>query len=242
MKTGIIIQARMGSTRLPGKVLADLEGKSVLARVIERCKRVEYVDTVMVATTTLPADNKTTEEALSSGADSVFRGEAEHVLDRYYQAAKEAKLDTIVRITADCPLLDPQHSSFVVGSFLGLQDADYVSNVHPPTMPDGLDTEVFSFGALEKAWHKASLAYEWEHVTPYIWNPKNNFKVFNLQAQEDLSCHRWTLDYKADLIFCRQVYSKLGPDFTSADVLSLVRSNPKLLHTTLTRNKTFIYS
>ncbi len=227
MHTVAIIQARMGSTRLPGKVLADVCGRPLLARVIERARAIQNVDRVVVATTAGDHDRSVLEVARQHGVDA-FAGNEDDVLDRFYQAAKAYCAQMIVRLTADCPLLDPGVSGRVVAVFSS-GAYDYVSNTLTRTFPDGLDTEVFSFAALDRAWTEAGLVSEREHVTPYIWKHPEHFRVANVSGERDLSEHRWTVDEPRDLEFVRAVYAKLGEgDFGMAEVLGLLASHPEL--------------
>src|SRR5438034_10464182 len=159
----------MGSTRLPGKTLADVAGKPMLARLVERARRIPGVERVIIATTEKPAD-----EAILRFAEDhdlpAYAGREEDVLDRFYQAACRFGVSVVVRVTPDCPLLDPRVSGLVVARFVEARGAvDYASNTQPPTFPDGLDTEVFSFAVLARAWREATVPSEREHVTAYIW-------------------------------------------------------------------------
>ena len=158
-----------------------------------------------------------------------FRGSEDDVLDRYYQAAKYFRADVIVRITADCPLIDSTVIDKVVRVFQ-TGKYDYVSNTIQPTYPDGLDTEAFRFDTLEQTWHEASLKSEREHVTPYIWKHPNIFRLFNVKHEQDLSGLRWTVDVPEDLEFARRVFKYLSvdPRFGMEDVLALLRDHPEL--------------
>ncbi len=229
MKTVAIIQARIGSKRLPGKVMADVAGKPLLRRVLDRAAAIQGVDQVVLATTSSEHERPLIELAKNCAIE-VFAGSEVDVLDRYYQAALAFSAEAIVRITADCPLLDPAVSSQVLERFV--QDAyDYVSNIHPPTFPDGLDTEVFSFGALERAWREGTLASEREHVTPYIWKNPSKFLIFNVANDRYLSSLRWTVDEPADLEFVRTIYSHLSVKasaFGMQEVLGLLSDHPEL--------------
>lgn len=223
----LIIQARMGSSRFPGKVMADLQGKPLLAHVVERAKQVSGVNHVVVASTAAPRDQPVIDLAHLHGADA-FAGSEDDVLDRYYQAAKLFRAQVVVRVSADCPLLDPAVSEVVLRSFLDLK-VDYVSNIDPPTYPDGLDTEVFSFAALERAWREARLRSEREHVTPYIRNHPELFRLKNVEHSKDFSALRWTVDEPRDLEFARVIYSRFGtPNFGMEDILKLLRNEPQL--------------
>jgi spore coat polysaccharide biosynthesis protein SpsF len=230
MRTIAILQARTASTRLPGKVMAELLGRPLLARVIERAQAIRGIDQIVVATTIAERDRPLLDLAKSSGAEA-FAGSENDVLDRYYQAAQAFDAETLVRLTADCPLLDPAVSERVLVRFRQ-GDVDYACNTLPPTFPDGLDTEVFSFAALEQAWQKAKLVSEREHVTPYIWKNPAKFRQANVANDVDLSALRWTVDEPQDLEFVQAVYSHLhhedAPPFGMADVLALLERQPDL--------------
>jgi len=224
-----IIQARVGSTRLPRKVLRRIAGKPMLWHVIERVKRARLVDAVVVATTEKREDSVVEKIAKECGVEC-FRGSEEDVLDRYYRAAERFGADVVVRITADCPLIDPELIDRAIELFLS-GNFDYVSNTLPPTYPDGLDVEVFSFNALEKAWRMARMASEREHVTPYIRNHPEIFTLGNLKSEVDLSHMRWTVDRIEDLEFVREVYRELyrkGKNFHMKEVLRLLEDKPEL--------------
>ncbi|MFZ2491222.1 MAG: glycosyltransferase family protein [Thermoanaerobaculia bacterium] len=228
MKRIVVLQARMGSTRLPGKVLADIGGKSMLAHVIERAARIPSIDQVVVATSIDSANEPLMDVARQLGVMSYAGSEAD-VLDRYYQAARLAAADVIVRVTADCPLLDPSVSGAVIERFCA-GPFDYVSNTNPPTFPDGLDTEVFSFQALERAWRDAALTSEREHVTPFLWKNTDLFRIDNVTGARDLSHHRWTVDDAGDLAFVRAVFASMAgrEDFGMAEVLEVLDRHPEL--------------
>jgi spore coat polysaccharide biosynthesis protein SpsF len=218
-----VIQARLGSTRLPGKTLADLAGRPMLAHVAERAAAIPGIAGVVLATTVSPADDALEAFARAGGLDFV-RGSEEDVLDRFCLAARRTKAVAVVRVTADCPLLDPVVSGQVLANYVALRpNVDFVSNFHPPTYPDGLDTEVFSVEALERAGREARLPSEREHVTPYLWNTKGRFRVANVEQAENLSGHRWTVDTQADLDFVREVFKALGPDAARAGMKEVLR-------------------
>jgi glutamate-1-semialdehyde 2,1-aminomutase len=228
-----IIQARMGSTRLPGKVMKDLAGKSVLAHVVERVSLASKVDGVIVATTTEPEDD-VIEKFCKEHKIPVYRGSSADVLKRYADAArfmqtKGKEISYIVRITADCPLMDPAVIDHVISITVN-GNYDYASNTLTPTYPDGLDVEVFSIASLIEADLAAQLPSEREHVTPYI---KKNEKLrkFNIANPVDLSAFRWTLDQEEDLRFISEVYNKLyKPEkvFRMQDVLNFLKKNHSL--------------
>jgi spore coat polysaccharide biosynthesis protein SpsF len=230
MKIVAIVQARMGSTRLPGKVMKDLLGAPVLVRDVNRLRRSKLLDEIVIATTTLPADDQIVSLCKDQGWP-YFRGDENDVLDRYYQAARAYNADVIVRITSDCPMIDPEIVDRVIKAFLDISGIDYVSNTLPPrTFPRGLDTEVMTFDALERAWTEDKDPKLREHVTPYIyWNPEI-FQIYGVVNETDLSSHRWTLDTPEDLLFIQTVYERFGGDrFSWGDVLEYLNENPKII-------------
>jgi spore coat polysaccharide biosynthesis protein SpsF len=239
-----VIQARLGSTRLPGKALADLAGHPMLAHVAERAAAIPGIAGVVLATTVSPADDQLEAFARVAGLRCV-RGSEEDVLDRFRLAALETNAEAVVRITADCPLLDPAVSGRVFAEYVARRPGvDYVSNVHPPTYPDGLDTETFSVEALETAAREARLPSEREHVTPFIWGHPERFRLANVEHTENLSEHRWTVDTGADLKFVRGVFEALGPTAARAgmtEVLRLLGERPGLraLNAGIRRNEGF---
>jgi glutamate-1-semialdehyde aminotransferase/spore coat polysaccharide biosynthesis protein SpsF (cytidylyltransferase family) len=223
-----LIQARMGSSRLPGKTLADVAGHPMLWHVVNRVRRAGRVDEVLVATTDQPADDPIAEFCAQEGI-GCFRGGEQDVLDRFYQAAKANAADVVIRITADCPLIDPGVIDKVLARF-DCGDCDYTSNVLRYTYPDGLDTEVFSFAALEQAWREARRPSEREHVTPYLRTEK--FRVANVESETPVAPwqYRWTVDHPADLQFVRKVYEAFSGNghFGFQDVFQLLRERPDL--------------
>ena len=223
-----IIQARMNSYRLPGKVLADVGGRSMLARVVDRAARAEYVDGIVVATTDQGIDDVIVAECRLLGVRS-FRGSENDVLDRYYRAALDVGRHTVVRITADCPLADPKVIDRVVEGFL-VHTVDYASNVSPRTYPRGLDTEVMTFTALERAWMYACAPQEREHVTPFMYTHPEWFRTLSVTNETDESDLRWTVDEQADLDMVRALYARFDnrDDFLWKDALNVARANPKL--------------
>lgn len=224
-----IIQARNGSTRLPGKTSMCLAGKTVLGHVIARVRAAKTPDEVFVATT-VNAEDLPLVGACAANGIRVFCGSPEDVLDRFYQLAKLVRPAHIIRITADCPLLDPKVIDAVVKVHMR-SGADYTSNIMSPTFPDGQDVEVFKFLALEKAWKEAKLMSEREHVTPYIRNNPGVFSHAEHRCRKNLSSLRWTLDEKRDLRFIRAVYGELyasDPLFGMKDILKLLKKRPFL--------------
>jgi spore coat polysaccharide biosynthesis protein SpsF (cytidylyltransferase family) len=225
-----IVQARMGSKRLPGKVLMDIEGSPMLLRVVERARRAQTLDRIGVATTDLPTDDAVAEMCARQGIDC-FRGSSVDVLDRFYRAALAFHAAVVVRLTGDCPLIDPGVIDQTVRAFLE-SDADFAANRLPEgrTFPVGLDTEVCSLAALERAWREASAAYEREHVMPFLYDPPGRFRVLQVHAPVDLGHLRWTVDTPQDLEFVRGVFAAFaGNDhFTWMQVADLVARDPGL--------------
>lgn len=243
-----IIQARMGSSRLPGKVLLDIAGQPMLARVVTRTTRATSVHRVLVATTTDASDDPVAACCHSMGI-ACTRGSLHDVLDRYYEAAKGSKADVIVRITADCPAIDPVLVDDCVNTLLG-GSFDFTCNRLPPpftrTYPIGLDTEVCTFAALEKAWKDAKEIFHREHVMPYLYEgvelkavsgqlsagiSPRGFRVAQLHNNVDYGAYRWTVDTSEDLEFMRQVHARFNgrDDFSWTEVLDLVHAEPDLM-------------
>jgi spore coat polysaccharide biosynthesis protein SpsF len=229
LKVVAIIQARMGSTRLPGKVLQDLEGETVLARVVTRLRRARLINDFLVATTDRAADDAIVKECRSL-AVPVFRGDQDDVLDRYFRAAQLAKAEVVVRITSDCPLIDPEITDKTIAAFLEVRP-DYASNSLVRTYPRGLDTEVMSFATLGRAWQEARKPHEREHVTPYVYEHPAEFKLLSVTGEADHSAHRWTVDTPEDLKLVRAIYSRLkgDPTFGWRDVLAVLDREPGLM-------------
>lgn len=226
-----IVQARMGSTRLPGKVMKKLCGRTVLAHDIERIKQSKLIREIIIATTKSSRDDIIIYEALKNGVNS-YRGSEEDVLSRYYEASLEYGADIVVRITSDCPLIDPLVIDRVINYYLK-NNYDLVTNagldLNMRTYPRGLDVEVFSFKGLEEANKRAIKSYEREHVTPYFYN--NNKKIYYWKNKEDESKHRWTLDTDEDFELIKAIYNKLYKgkhDFYFKEILNLFTENPKL--------------
>ncbi len=249
-RTVAIIQARMASSRLPGKVLRDIAGEPMLARVVARTRRARTLDEVVVATTTDASDDPVAD--FCAGREIPFlRGSPMDVLDRYYQAARQFGAEIVVRITADCPVIDPALVDQVVEVFLE-GGFDFACNRLPPpftrTYPIGLDTEVCAFAALERAWREADQPFHREHVMPYLYEgvtlrpstlstarlatgtSPRGFRIAQLHHHPDYGHYRWTVDTTEDLEFIRQVYARFGgrDAFSWQDVLALVQREPKL--------------
>lgn len=227
----VIIQARMGSTRLPGKIMKEILGKPLLIHILERVERMETKDRIIIATTTLKEDDTIAETVKDSDKTmDIFRGSSQDVLDRYYRAAIYYEVDTIVRITSDDPLIDPKVSDMVVETFLK-NCCDYCCNNMPRTYPLGLDTEVFSFESLERTWKEAHTPHEREHVTPYMRENPDIFRLLSVQHTTDLSNLRWSVDYPEDFAFVTEVYKRLYPEnplFSMEDILDVLDKEPWL--------------
>ena len=227
-----VIQARTGSTRLPNKVLRPLVGKPLLARMVERVLAAELAGTVVVATTTDAADDPIAELCRVEGF-LCYRGDAEDVLDRHFQAGRQYGAATVIKIPSDCPLIDPRAIDRVIAYYLAQPDEfDFVSNLHPPSYPDGNDVEVMTMDALATAWREATRPLEREHTTPYLWENPDRFRLGNVLWETGLDyskSHRWTIDYEEDYQFIRTVYDALypaNPRFGLDDILAFVAANP----------------
>ncbi len=240
-----IVQARMGSTRLPGKVLSEIAGEAMLGHIVSRVGQSRRVNQVIVATSTDEEDARIVDYCQRKGF-AVFRGSERDVLDRYYQAAKTWVADTVVRVTGDCPLIDAEVIDQVITTYLA-GDCDYASNILVCTYPDGLDAEVFSFDALEIAWREARRASDREHVTPFL-RSSGRFRLRNAQNElgQSLRHLRWTVDEPGDLEFVRAVFTRLKPDssFGWRDVLRLLDAEPNLarLNSGRVRNEGYYHS
>jgi len=226
-----IIQARMGSSRLPGKSLLPLAGKPVIQHVVERIKAVSSIDKVVVATTDAPQDDVLVAALEESGVE-VFRGSETDVLGRYAGAVRQYGGSAVVRITGDDPLKDPAVIDMVVRCFLAAEGFfDYVSNTIRPTFPEGQDTEIFRSESLFEIDALAKSLYDREHVTPYFYRHQERFRCFNVVNDIDLSHHRWTLDTEDDLKFFTVVFNALGGPgkiVTMPEVLELLERKPTI--------------
>jgi spore coat polysaccharide biosynthesis protein SpsF (cytidylyltransferase family) len=240
-----LIQARTGARRLSNKVLLDLGGKTVLEHVISRVNRAKTINEAVVVTTVSKEDLKIVELVSQKGI-RVLCGSEDDVLDRYYQAARLLNAQHIVRITADCPVIDADVIDQVVNYYFKSK-ADYCSNALSQTFPDGLDVEVFSFDALAKAWKNTRLSSEREHVTPYIRNHQQMFKVVSVDHPVNLGAHRWTLDEKKDYMFLKELFDGLyrkNTYFGMNDILRFLEKNPKIINinAAITRNEGYTRS
>lgn len=235
-----ILQARVSSTRLPGKVLKPILGRPMLTRQLERIKRSKLIDKLIVATSNDLSDSPIFELCIKEEV-ACFRGSLDDVLDRFFNAAKSYKPDHIVRLTGDCPLADPVLIDEIISNHLN-GDYDYSSNTLEATFPDGLDTEVFKYKCLEQAWKEAVLPSQREHVTPFIHQQPNRFKIGNFKNNVDLSGLRWTVDEQADFELISIIYNSLytkNPKFTTNDILVFLDSHPdlKTMNTHYERNE-----
>jgi spore coat polysaccharide biosynthesis protein SpsF len=223
-----IIQARMGSTRLPGKVLMDISGATMLSRVVSRVKQAKLLNQIVVATSDKSIDDLIVKETERLKVFS-FRGSENDVLDRYYQAALSFGADVVVRVTSDCPLIEPTIVDEVINAFLD-GGIDYSSNTLVRTYPRGLDVEVFSVSALKKAWEQAKKDYQRVHVTPFLYENPDLFKLQSITSGSDYSKYRWTVDTPDDLKLVRRIYELLGDDvvFSWRDIIALIEKHPEL--------------
>lgn len=230
----IVVQARLGSTRLPRKVLMPLSGKPLIIRMLERITFSNSAENIVVAVTGETDDDELVEVCESEGY-SVFRGSTNDLLDRHYQTGLKYNAEAIVKIPSDCPLIDPDIITNVLDYYVSNKNKyDYVSNLHPATYPDGNDVEVMSMRTLEKAWKNSNKDFEREHTTPYIWENPDCFKIGNVEwetGQNFSMSHRWTIDYLEDYLFIKEVYDSLyesNPRFGINDILEYERYHPEV--------------
>ncbi len=228
MKTAAIIQARMSSSRLPGKVLTNLAGKPMLWHVVNRTALAREVDQVVVATSIRAEDDAIAEFCKYRGI-YCFRGSLEDVLDRYYRCAQEIRADNILRVTADCPLLDADVLDRLIRFFKN-GGYDFASTgVDRVTFPDGISVELFTMEVLEHVWQKATLKSEREHVMPYLHKHPGKFKIGEIHHETDLSMLRWTVDEKEDLEFARRIYGEFQQEyFGLEEIMNLLLQKPEL--------------
>ncbi len=233
-KATCIIQARMLSSRLPGKVLLPgPNNKSFLIHLVQRLKKSKNLDNIIIATTTNKIDDLIVKECKKNKVN-YFRGDPLNLVDRYYKCAKKFKITNIVRVTSDCPLMDYRLIDNMLNIFKNSK-FDFISNLHPPTFPDGFDIEIFTFDSLKKSYLKSKKNYEKEHVTPYIWDNPDLFKIKNFISQDGKnysSKYRLTLDFIEDYFVLNTIFEKLykkNKNFSYYDVLKFVKSNKKIL-------------
>lgn len=228
MKVVAIIQARMGSTRLPGKILKEVLGKPLLEYQLERVQGADLLDDIIVATTTNKED-----DAVAALCDSLgvrtYRGSETDVLARYYEAAVEVDADVIVRLTSDCPLIDPAIIDQVIQLYIDKRPVDYVANTLKRTFPRGLDTEVFTYEVLEDAYYEATLERDRKHVTAYFYTNPERYTFANLTSDENYSHHRWTVDTVEDFELIKRILEEIYPkkeQFTLHDIIEVLDEHP----------------
>lgn len=243
-KITVMIQARTGSSRLSGKVLSQIENKPMIWHVINRVKKIESVQQIALITTEKESDQVLLD--IAKNEDIIgFAGDTTNVLNRHYQCALKISADPIIRITSDCPIIDPYLVEEMLQFFL-THNYDYVSNIHPATYPDGLDVEIFSFQTLEKTFLDAKLNSEKEHVTPYMEKHPELFNIFNFENNEDLSHIRLTVDQKEDLELIQNLYSVMSPknDFGLNEIKDIFSKNPELfrINSKYRRNEGYLKS
>lgn len=234
MKIVLIVQARMTSTRLPGKILKEMLGKPLLGYQVEQLRRVRQADALWIATTDAEQGNPQTSQPIVDFCEQwgvpYVRGSETDVLSRYHQAAQAAQADVVVRLTSDCPIIDPAVVDRVIEAYRADPQAyDYVSNTLERTYPRGMDTEVFSFAALETAHREAMLPHEREHVTPFFYTQPERFRLGNVAHPVDESQHRWTVDTPEDFALISRIIEALYPEkqsFAMQDVLTLLAQHP----------------
>ncbi|MFT3694227.1 MAG: glycosyltransferase family protein [Kofleriaceae bacterium] len=226
MRTVAIVQARLGSSRLPGKVLLDLGGDTMLGRVVERLRAARTIDDIVIATTDKSSDDPVVTEAARLGVN-VWRGPEQDVLARYVGAARNFYAGAVVRITSDCPLLDPETVDKVVNALRGAP-CDYASNVHVRTYPRGLDTEAFYLETLERIYRLATSAAAHEHVTAYLLEKPDAFALRHVTSDTDDSDLRWTVDTEEDLALVRALYEAGVAHLPYREIVAAVRANPTL--------------
>jgi spore coat polysaccharide biosynthesis protein SpsF len=228
----LIIQARMGSTRLPGKVLLKVDGQPLLKFMVDRVNKSERVDKIIIATTTESKDDPIVDFCKDNNW-SFYRGSENDVLDRYYQAAKLYHADTIIRLTADCPLIDAEFIDKTIELYLN-SNVDYASNTCPPDLkkyPDGSDVEVFSFTALEKAWNETTNLKDREHVTFYFWKRGKDFSTALLDNKENWGNYRITVDYPEDFIVVERIIKHLkskNKKGSLTEIIEVLKENPEI--------------
>lgn len=238
-----IIQARVSSTRLPNKVFANIDGEPLLWHVVNRLKQSTYLDDIVIATTDNIADDLI-EQWASENKISCFRGSENDVLKRYYDTAKNNNSTTIVRITADDPFKDYEIMDEVINQFI-LEKADFACNNFPPSYPEGLDVEVFSFSALETAYKNSVSDFEKEHVTQYFYKNSNDFNIISIKNEINLSNLRWTIDTKEDLEMTRKIYNKFTDNksiFLMKDILKILDENPEILEINKKVGRSIMYN
>ena len=234
IKTITIIQARIGSTRFPGKVMMPLAGKPLLYRMYERVAASKLAGDIVIATTEENSDFPIIQLCKENNI-KYFRGHSTDLLDRHYRAAKKFNADIVIKIPSDCPLIDPGIIDKVIKYYFDKDDKyHFVSNLHPPSYPDGNDVEIMAMKSLEDAWQNAKLPLEREHTTPFFWEHPDKFRIGNVRWDTGLDfsmTHRFTIDYKEDYEFIKTVYDELYSEnkmFTLDDILILLNDKPEI--------------
>lgn len=229
-----VIQARTGSSRLPGKVMLPLASKPLILRMYERVSYSRYAGKIIIAITEDEIDNQLLKLCKQNNLN-LFRGNSLDLLDRHYKAAKENNAEVVIKIPSDCPLIDPEIIDKVILYYINSKEKyDFVSNLHPASYPDGNDVEVMSFKSLENAWINAKKDFEREHTTPYIWENPDKFRIGNVVWETGLDysmTHRFTIDYKEDYEFIKRVYDELYEEnykFSLSDILELLEKKPEI--------------
>ena len=230
----IVVQARMSSSRLPGKVMLPILGEPLLFRMLERLNQVKYPVNIIVSTSVDDKDD-IIEEFCHRKKIDFYRGDLNDLLDRHYQVGLLTGADAVIKIPSDCPLIDPKIIDKVIDFYLENQgNYDFISNLHPATYPDGNDVELMTFVALEKVWQEAKRPLEREHTTPYFWENPDKFRLANLTWEKNLDysmSHRFTIDYQEDYQFIKTVFEELypeKPDFSMDDILTLIDLKPAI--------------
>ena len=228
MKIGLIFQARANSQRLKNKIFKKIKDKTILELFINKILKTKRIDCVIEATTKNKKDDRTVKIAKKNKLN-IFRGSEKNVLSRFYYAAKKFELDLIVRCNADCPFIDAKIIDKMIYNYK--KKYDYYSNILIPTFPSGMHIEIIKFSALEKAHFLAKNKSDTEHVTPFIYNNPSLFNIKNFKNKRNLSFHRWTLDYKEDLLFVKKVYEEINnnENFDMNDILRLLKKNPDIM-------------
>lgn len=233
MRVVAIIQARMGSSRLPGKVMKPVLGRPLILSMLERVRGARTLDEIVVATTTASEDDAVA-TLMEEHGFACFRGHATDLLDRHLQARRAANASAVVKIPSDCPLIDPRVIDRVIAAFRAHpEEYDFVSNLHPATYPDGNDVEVIPMHALELGWQEATCPFEREHTTPFFWERPERFRINNVTWETGLDysmSHRFTIDYPDDLAFVTAVFEGLhlpgAPPFSLNEILSFLDQRP----------------
>lgn len=231
----LVVQARMSSSRLPGKVMLPILGEPLLLRMIERLKQVKRIVNIVIATSDT-SDDDLIESFCKKYQIDCYRGSLNDLLDRHWNVGNLTNADAVVKIPSDCPLIDPRIVDKVLDYYVeNANQYDFVSNLHPATYPDGNDVEVMAFEALTQAWEEASKPLELEHTTPYFWENPDKFKIGNVVWETGLDysmSHRFTIDYHEDYQFIKRVFEELypvKPNFSLEDILTLLTNKPDIM-------------